>query len=135
MQREITAHNDGYGLNEALRLTCDERDPSAGNASHTYFGDMENPTLAPDGGKCMEVLHIQFQHGPRDVEGSVPGVTDVAVLQVIIDRYEGFQAGPFACRENQQVLDALLTAKAHMVMRANTRAVQKVLGKNEQHRS
>lgn len=128
--RTITGHHDGYGLNEALSLVADERDPDAGNASHAYKG-----ALDVGGGYKRSVLNIHFQHGPRDVDGSTAGVADVAVLQVLIDRQEGFQAGEFACRENQQVLDALLTAKAHMVMRANTRSVQRVLGKNVNHKN
>jgi hypothetical protein len=129
LTRRITSHHDGYGLNDDLTIFADERDPKAGNGSHTYI------LCLNCAGVGREVGVLQFQHGPRNVEGSVPGVLDPAVLQVIIDRYEGFQSGPFACEENAAVLRHLLDAKAHMVMRANTRNVQRVLGQNAAHKS
>ena len=118
---QITTHHDGHGLNDAIMLECDERDPNAGGASHDYtamlYGDI--------------VLNAQFQHGPRHEAGSKPGITDAVLLAVIKDRYEAFQAGPFSCEENQRVLEHLDAALAEMRARADARASRGVLGKNE----
>ena len=47
---------------------------------------------------------IKFQNGPVVVETDVNGITDEALLALIVDRIQCFQKGPFACRENEQAL-------------------------------
>ncbi len=136
MRIDITHHHDGHGLNDQTVIEADDRDPKAGNASHSYLirrEDIEdaNPGPSPLNGNLCAVIH--FQHGARDVEGSTPGILDGALLAVLIDRYEGFQAGPFACSENDKVLDMLHRTLGYMKARADARAAQKVLGKNEAH--
>ena len=49
----------------------DDRDPNAGNASHEYGVQFGGPD---------KVCSIQFQHGPRGVDGSVAGVFDDDLL-------------------------------------------------------
>ena len=117
--RKITLHHDGHGLNEELIIEADER--TVGNASHYYVGIL-------GGVPCFTV---QFQHGPRNEPGSTPGCTDAALLAVVIDRYEGFQAGPFASREGALVLTKLQEALHWMKARADARAARGVLGKLE----
>lgn len=135
-------HHDGHGLNDALLICCDERDPDAGNASHKYCGylmsaaDVAKYTLNPPDAVSgefaeAEVLNIDFQHGPRDEESSNPGATDAALIAILLDRYEGFQSGPYRCRENALVITKLEEALHWMQHRANDRARRGVLGKNE----
>ena len=119
--RTLTDHYDGHGLNESIVITADERDPNSGGASHCYIADIDG----------CEVARVQFQHGPRKVEGSKPGMTEAAVLVVLIDRLRGFQAGPFACRENALMLTKLEEALHWTRARADERARRAVLGKNE----
>lgn len=119
--RQITDHHDGNGLNDAIAIESDERDPNAGNGSHAYFAVLDAETVA----------RIQFQHGPRHVEGSTPGMTSTALLAVLIDHIQGFQGGPYACRENAIALTHLETAMLWMRKRADDRARRGVLGKNE----
>lgn len=120
--RELDGHHDGHGLNESIRITADVRDSlTGGNASHYYKLEID--------GQSVGVL--QFQHGSRNVAGSKPGVTEAALLTILIDRLEGFQAGPFACVENEQQLDLLRAALALTKMRADERARRGVLGRNE----
>lgn len=102
----------------------DERDPKAGNASHLYGIQFGGP---------KDVCRIQFQHGPRGVEGSSPGIFDDDLLAIIQDRMEAFQAGPFACAENALALDAVKGARAALSLRAARRIAQGVLGANENH--
>jgi len=60
---------------------------------------------APDAYKIIysagEHVHIPFVTYDR------PGVTNEALLAIVIDRLEGFQAGPFPCEENADALTML----------------------------
>jgi len=134
--REIQTHFDGLGLTELCRvIVCDEPHPVNG-ANHCYglsrvLTPAEKalcPSLWSDEADCGR---IQFQRGPRDAPDSTPGTLDGAVLAVLIDRQESFQAGPFACPENEIVLGHLRAALAATISRAKERAARGVLGKNE----
>lgn len=122
-QRSITTHHDGFGLNDSIAIVADERDSDGGGASHNY-------SLLLDG---SEVGALSYQHGARGTPGSVDGLTDEAVLAVVLDRYRGFQSGPFACRENAIVITKIEEAMHWIHARARTRAAQGVLGKNAKH--
>jgi len=123
-------HVDGLGLNDRITIYADQRDPDAGNASHKYRALMDE-----EGGFGSLVADVSFQHGPRDVEGSTSGITDAVLLAILLDRFKGFQAGPFACRENALVITKLEEAHQWMRERAWTRHRQGVLGKNLKHTS
>lgn len=102
----------------------DDRDPKAGNASHNYGIQYGGPD---------SVCRVQFQHGPRGVEGSVSGVFDDDLLAIIEDRLAGFQSGPFACEENQTALDAVRQAREALGLRVARRIAKGVLGINANH--
>lgn len=119
--RQITLHHDGHGLNESILLQADAQDPNGGGASHVY-------TAMINGGG---VAAINFQHGPRNVEGSTPGVTEAVLLAILIDRLRGFQAGPFSSRQNAIMLTKLEECLMWTRNRADERAARGVLGKNE----
>ncbi len=58
---------------------------------------------------------LEFQNGavaarPDGVGSGVNGITNESLLAVLIDRLENFQAGPFACEENEDALDHLRKA-------------------------
>lgn len=102
-------------------MAWDEKDPAAGGASHEYG------IVHPEYGV---VATLQFQHGPRNAEGSTPGCFDGQVLDIVKDRLESFQAGPFACWENRLAL-ALTRAAAWVInWRAVRRQKRGVLGTN-----
>jgi len=122
----IIDHHDGHGLNDEITIHHDDRDPDNGNASHHYFCKLEK-TIIADG----VVADIHFQHGPRDEPGSIAGVTDAVLLAIVLDRYRGFQSGPYACRENALVITKIEEALHWMKHRADARARRGVLGKNE----
>lgn len=124
--RTITEHHDGHGLNESIGIIADERDAkNGGNGSHHY------DFTASKGTAVHQVGFIQFQHGPRLDPKSRIGVTEAALYVVLIDRLEGFQAGPFACDENMQQIDLLKQCLALTKARADARAAAGILGKNE----
>ena len=109
-------HHDGHGLNDALDIQHDAR--GAGGASHRYIGTIDGE----------EVLAVWFQHGPRGAADSVPGVTDAALLAILIDRYDAFQAGPFPSQQGDDIRDHLRVALNLMKDRADERAARGVLG-------
>lgn len=116
--REIDEHFDGHGLNESIRIETDAPDQSG--AAHNYnawIGD-------------TRVAAVQFQKGPRNVEGSTPGMTEAAVIAILIDRLRGFQAGPYSCRENAIQLTKLEEVLHWTKARADARAKRGVLGHN-----
>lgn len=87
---------------QAVQLEIDVRDePGQGGANHSYlirgFDDTSNPSNGVLQGD--KSLHILFQNGPIK-EFGVNGVTQEALLAIVIDRLRSFQAGPFSCREN-----------------------------------
>lgn len=115
----------------ALPVTCpvnvaalDEPDPIAGNACHRYAIQYGGPT---------DVCVVQFQHGPRGVEGATPGVFEDALLAILQHRLEGFQSGEFACQENAESLVAIKNAREWLDRRVAARMAKNVLGKNEKH--
>ncbi len=102
----------------------DARDPEAGGASHTYGIQWGGP---------QDMTIVQFQHGARGVAGSTPGVFDDDLLAIVQDRLEAFQAGPFACGENEDALEAVRTAREKLSARVARRMAKGVLGANEKH--
>lgn len=125
MRKRLEGHHDGLGLNDLVTIYADDPDPNAGNSSHVYSFVMT------EDGITQEVGKLQFQHGPRHEETSVSGILDSAVLEVLIDRYQGFQSSQYACVENEEVLDLLFKAKAKIRERAQRRSDQGTLGTRE----
>ncbi len=104
----------------------DERDPNAGGASHHY---------AIQWGGAKDVTRVQFQHGPRGVAASTPGVFEDDLLAILEDRLALFQTGPFACAENEEALAGIRHARFHLGQRVAKRIAQGVLGENKEHKS
>lgn len=117
-ERVLTDHYDGHGLNESIALVADE--PDGSGASHAYTATITG----------VEVARVQFQKGPRNVEGSIPGMTEAALLAILIDRLRGFQAGPYSSRENAINLTKLEECLHWTRARADARAKRGVLGQN-----
>ncbi len=89
--RQLTDHIvDGDSLNHQLFIhVVDE--PGDGGACHRYvIGDTE---------ERIPKVAIDFQNGPIAQVG-VNGLTQEALLAIVIDRLRGFQSGPFSTREN-----------------------------------
>lgn len=125
MSREITRHRTN-ALNEAIAITADDRDPKNGNASHAY-----RISYTANGAIVPTTQRIGFQHGPI-AEHGVNGITNEALLAVVIDRLEGFQSGPFACDENARALNHALAALGELQKRTARRVESGVEGTNEE---
>ena len=113
--REITDHIvPGDSANHQLGVTVVDT-PGAGGACHHYVISWPGSV---DGGPNAE-SHVTFQNGPIK-EFGVNGVTQESLLAIVIDRLRSFQAGPFACDENELAL--MLTAGALRTLQNRTRA-------------
>ena len=123
MSRELTSHKVN-GLNEALLVNVLD-EPGHGNACHAYliyddFGD------AGDRAECV----INFQNGPV-AEVGVNGVSIESLLAVAEDRLNGFQSGPYACRENAIALTKIQEAMMWLQKRTRDRMARGVEGTNQ----
>jgi hypothetical protein len=131
--REITSHRDGKDeLADRITIIADDMDPNGGMASHEYVVYIE--TDASDRREPVSrgdvVATIQFQRGPRDEPGSVPGITDAVLLAIVEDHMACFNAGPFSDRLNALVRTHAEAARMCLKERADLRRQRGVLGKN-----
>lgn len=75
-------------------------------------------------------LVLLFQNGPI-AESGVNGITHEVLLAVLIDRLEGFQAGPYASADNAEALDSLRNAQAALQRRTLERMNRGVEGTHQ----
>lgn len=122
--RNITDHKVN-GLNEAIQIeVLDE--PGQGGACHEY-----GILLSPDKTKPGQPNHwrISFQNGPLG-ENAPNGISQEALLAVVIDRLRCFQEGPFKCRENAIALTHIETGLQWLQKRTRDRMARGVEGTN-----
>lgn len=115
--REITTHIvPGDSVNHQLKVAA-LAERGSGGANHHYevsFGDQFD-------------YDILFQKGPIKEAGN-NGLTHEALLAILIDRLEGFQAGPYASEDNAIALEALRLALAALQKRTLERIARGVEG-------
>jgi hypothetical protein len=124
-------HLHGHKVNPAndrLEIVVSD-EPGAGGANHRYeitgFNAATNAShRAPEGQDKKVIL---FQNGPIPEKG-VNGLTHEALIAILIDRLESFQAGPFACRENALALTKLQEAQHWLHHRTRARMARQVEG-------
>ena len=119
--KKITTHKVP-GLNEAITITADD-EVGCGGAHHQY-----TLSYLVEGQACT--TFIDFQEGPIDAAGP-NGVSNEALLAVVIDRLEGFQKGPFACVENEAALSHVQEALEYLKSRTLERMERGVEGSLE----
>lgn len=117
--RELSTIQKRDKLNTVSAI--DER--GNGNANHQYVIERNSPEI--------DILAaIQFQDGPRNIEGSVAGVIDTDLLEIVRDRLRGFQSGEFSSRENACALTHIEEALMWLNRRVEDRIERNVLGTN-----
>ena len=135
--REITSHIVNPA-NDKLKITVLDK-PGQGGACHAYeiegFNEKSNPALGVpcsngDPQAPLPSIVLLFQNGPI-AEVGVNGVTHEALLAILIDRLEHFQAGPYACPENASALDFLEAAQWALKARTKARMDRGVEGTHE----
>jgi len=125
MPRELSSHkvND---LNEAIVVEALDG-PGPGGASHEYrISGLKGPLDHHP----IPTIDIRFQNGPlREVGAN--GITNEALLAILIDRMEGFQSGKYATIENQIALDHLRAAQNTLKFRTEQRLARGVEGTHQ----
>jgi hypothetical protein len=110
--------------NRVITIEADDLDPACGNASHHYELRYVD-TRSPDSVEQRQML--TFQRGPiRDV--GLNGITDEALLAIVIDRLECFQQSPLSCVENAHALICLDEALGYLHARTQAREARGVEG-------
>lgn len=101
--RELTDHKLN-GLNDVLKIVVTDQ-PGPGNANHVYTIFLDEAKRNDTKDKTVHQT-ISFQNGPINEVG-VNGISNEALITIVIDRMRGFQSGQFACRENALALTKL----------------------------
>ena len=115
---------------KGLTITCDERDPAAGNMSHDYTIMLPEVRDMPADGAPAPTMTIHFQHGPV-AEAGINGITNEALLAIVRDRLEGAQEGQFRCRENALAITAIEEASLWLAKRTLDRMARGVEGQSK----
>jgi len=116
--REVTTHRCGAGMDEEVTIkVLDE--PGPGGACHLY-------AIQPGGLEQVDTF-ILFQKGPV-AEVGPNGISCEALLAVVADRLQSFQAGPYPCPENAQALENVKRAIGALHGRTIDRAKRTVEG-------
>lgn len=133
--RELTDHI--VSGDQAVQLKIEVTDePGAGGANHLYmirgFNTQTNPSdpFTVRHGSPSEHTTILFQNGPIKDFG-VNGVTQEALLAIVIDRLRSFQAGPFSCDDNQAALERCEDALQFLQKRTIARIKRGVEGTHQ----
>ena len=120
--------------NDRLEISVID-EPGHGGANHLYkitgFDTSTNPSdpFTQRHGAPARHAAVIFQNGPIDADGNgINGVTHEALLAILIDRLEGFQAGRYACAENHDALSALKDAMQRLQSRTKARMARGVEG-------
>ena len=134
--RKLTNHIvKGDSANHQLKIEVTD-DVGVGGANHRYeiigFDTKTNPSATDHQGykRSYSRETILFQNGPIKEVG-VNGVTHEALLAIIIDRLKSFQAGPFACDDNNQALLACEDALYFLQTRTRKRMERGVEGTHQ----
>lgn len=115
MFRQLEAHKGISQVNGSLQIHVMDQ-PGKGGANQRYditgqdasnnISNIDAEGVYPAAGcNPLSRLPIIFQQGEPAVVG-VNGITMEALIVILIDRLRGFQAGPYACPENDKALDA-----------------------------
>lgn len=81
--------------------------------------------------KINDDVDVIFQNGPRSEEGSISGILDVDLLEIVRHRLQSFQEGPYATKENEIALTKIEEALLWMNKRVEDRLSAGKLGTNK----
>ncbi len=130
--RTLTDHIvEGDSANHQLRITVAD-EPGQGGANHKYVIVWSRPSIEDPSGiqQDLYAVSVDFQNGPIK-EFGVNGVTQEALLAIVIDRLRSFQAGPYASESNQKALDHTLLALSFLQDRTRERIARGVEGTHQ----
>lgn len=116
--------NDFNSKHVAVRVIDEPDNEVGGGACHHYRVLVDE--YSTDGDVC----EIRFQHGPV-LEHGVNGITNEALIAVVLDRLRSFQKGSFSSRYNAISITKLEEALMWQHKRTLDRVRRGVEGKNE----
>lgn len=119
--------------NDCLEIEVHDA-PGAGNANHLYavYGlDYRRNPSADSYCRDDTRATILFQNGPIN-EAGVNGLTHEVLLAIVADRLRSFQAGPYACKANEQALTHIEEAQHWLQSRTLERMRRGVEGTHQQ---
>ena len=114
--RKLEVINNKHNINSIHAVD----EPGSGNANHIY--------LVKHGGTSTE---IKIQHGGRDIEGSVDGVTSEDLLEIVRDFLTSCQKSRYACAANKVAILNIENALKSLHQRTVSRATKGCLGTNK----
>lgn len=120
---EIIDHKS-TGLNEHIRIDVLDS-PGPGGACHEYLIQPLIPEENPPAG-AINAVTLKFQKGGVQTAG-VNGLSNEALLAVLLHRYRGLRDGPFPCRENVVtviLLEEVLSIQKRRTMERSARGVE-----------
>jgi len=123
MAKELvrTVHgHEGSALNNGIKINCDARDENGG--SHVY-----RLRVGAQGEHFSSDQEIEFQNGPLQ-EAGLNGISDEALLAIVIDRLEGFQTAKYHSRYNALAITKLEEAMHWLNARTTDRQKRGVEG-------
>ena len=122
IQREISTHRGASGVDRALTIQVLDA-PGDGGANHIYR------VLATSGTYNEVLCTIRFQKGGAQDAG-INGITNEALLAIVLDRISCFQQGPYNCPENEVARAKIGDALHWLHERTRKRAERGVEGTN-----
>lgn len=132
--RELYDHKGNRFNRECVKVTTADLRQSD-NAHHAYKIEVfpfETPKYGNESAfQPIEICEINYQNGGLK-EAGANGITDQALLAVILDRMRSFNDGQFRCRENSLIITKLEEALMWMEKRSNDRAHRGVEGERKQ---
>lgn len=116
--------NDFNVDNVRVMVMDEPNTENGGGANHLYAVALGN--TGPEGPGTL----IRFQNGPISEVG-INGITNEALLAIVLDRLRSFQRGPFSCRENAVAVTKLEESIMWLHKRTLDRVRRGVEGKHE----
>ena len=125
--RVLTDHKTNKFNRECVNVSAIDK-KSSDNANHRYeISVWKNAETSDQNDELVEVCNLNFQNGGLKEVGA-NGITDQALIAVVLDRVRGFNGGQFRCRENSMIITKLEEAMLWMEKRSNDRARRGVEG-------
>jgi len=119
--RELHGHEINAFNRSHIKIRADEA--GNGGASHIYSIALHTEDTG------QTAAHFRFQDGPIKEVGP-NGISDEALLAILIDRLQGFQRGQYSCRENALALTKMEEAMHWLHHRTLQREMRGVEGTN-----
>jgi hypothetical protein len=120
MAREIIEHRvTGLDtVNESLTVTAvSDPDP----LGQTRFYEIAGPAF-------VNPTEIVFQSRPRKEVGFIDGITEEALLAIVLDRLRGRQTGPLKDRQVEWAIDRIYEGLHNLHLWATARSERKIEG-------